>query len=244
MTKTNIQSRSLLSRREVLVLAGATGAIWLLTGTKSLGHAASDVTRSRCIVRPEQTEGPYFIDERLRRTDIRSDPTSGKVAVGTPFAITFQVMNLKAGDCLPLPNAQIDIWHCDASGVYSDVQDPGFDTTGQQFLRGYQITDTQGIAQFQTIYPGWYPIRTVHIHFKIRTAPVARRSYEFTSQVYFPDDLTDRVHAALPYSSNGRRRIRNHHDFIFRAGGDRLMLEPSEANNGYTATFPIELVTS
>ncbi len=244
MTKTNIQSRSLLSRREALVLGGATGVIWLLTGTKSLGHAASDVTRSRCIVRPEQTEGPYFIDERLRRTDIRSDPTSGKVAVGTPFAITFQVMNLKAGDCLPLPNAQIDIWHCDASGVYSDVQDPGFDTTGQQFLRGYQITDTQGIAQFQTIYPGWYPIRTVHIHFKIRTAPVARRSYEFTSQVYFPDDLTDRVHAALPYSSNGRRRIRNHHDFIFRAGGDRLMLEPSEANNGYTATFPIALVTS
>ncbi len=176
--------------------------------------------------------------------DIRSDPTSGKVAVGTPFAIIFQVMHLKAGDCLPLPNAQIDIWHCDASGVYSDVQDPGFDTTGQQFLRGYQMTDTQGIAQFQTIYPGWYPIRTVHIHFKIRTASVARRSYEFTSQVYFPDDLTDRVHAALPYSSNGRRRILNHHDFIFRAGGDRLMLEPSEANNGYTATFPIALVTS
>lgn len=244
MTKTNIQSRSLLSRREALVLAGATGAIWLLTGTKSLGHAASDATRFRCVVRPEQTEGPYFIDERLRRMDIRSDPTSGKVAVGTPFAITFQVMHLKAGDCLPLPNAQIDIWHCDASGVYSDVQDPGFDTTGQQFLRGYQMTDTQGIAQFQTIYPGWYPIRTVHIHFKIRTASVARRSYEFTSQVYFPDDLTDRVHAALPYSSNGRRRIRNHHDFIFQAGGDRLMLEPSEANNGYTATFPIALVTS
>lgn len=244
MTKTNIQSRSFLSRREALVLAGVTGAIWLLTGTKSLGHAASDVTRSRCIVRPEQTEGPYFIDERLCRMDIRSDPTSGNVAVGTPLAITFQVMHLKTGDCLPLPNAQFDIWHCDASGVYSDVQDPGFDTTGQQFLRGYQMTDAQGIARFQTIYPGWYPIRTVHIHFKIRTAPVVRRSYEFTSQLYFPDDLTDRVHAVLPYSPMGSRRVKNQQDFIFREGGDRLMLEPTPTSDGYAATFAIGLLLS
>ena len=232
------------SRREALVWAGATGVIWLIAGVRSSTQAASDTFHPHCLVSPEQTEGPYFIDERLRRMDIRSDPKSGKVAVGTPLAITFQVMHLKAGDCLPLPNAQIDIWHCDASGVYSDVQDPGFDTTGQQFLRGYQMSDTQGIAQFQTIYPGWYPIRTVHIHFKIRTAPMIRRSYEFTSQVYFPDALTDYVHKALPYSLNGRRRVRNHHDFIFREGGEHLMLEPSETNSGYTATFPITLVTS
>jgi protocatechuate 3,4-dioxygenase beta subunit len=82
----------------------------------------------------------------------------------------------------------------------------------------------------------------VHIHFKIRTARLVGSVYEFTSQLYFPDDLTDRVHAALPYSSNGRRRVRNHQDFIFREGGDRLMVQPSEADNGYTATFPIVLL--
>ncbi len=244
MSEEGLPTQPHYSRREALVWAGATGVIWLMAGARASTQAASDTFHPRCLVRPEQTEGPYFIDERLHRVDIRSDPTSGKVAVGTPLALTFQVSRVRAGNCQPLPDAQIDIWHCDARGIYSDVRDPGFDTTGQQFLRGYQMTDAQGIVRFQTIYPGWYPIRTVHIHFKIRTAPMIRRSYEFTSQVYFPDALTDYVHRALPYSLNGRRRVRNHHDFIFRDGGEHLMLEPSETNNGYTATFLIALVTS
>jgi protocatechuate 3,4-dioxygenase beta subunit len=135
----------------------------------------------------------------------------------------------------------VDIWHCDANGVYSDVEDPGFNTIGQKFLRGSQVTDAQGAARFLTIYPGWYPIRTVHIHFKIRTVPFGRTSYEFTSQLYFPDELTDRVHVAPPYSSMGPRRIRNQRDVIFRAGGEHLMLAPLPATGGYAATFPIGL---
>ncbi len=102
----------------------------------------------------------------------------------------------------------------------------------------------RGRHDSKPFYPGWYPIRTDHSHVEVRTASVARRGYEFTSQVYFPDALTDRVHTTLPYSSNGRRRVCNHDDVIFRAGGDRLMLRPSETNNGYTATFPIAQVTS
>ncbi|MBH0206931.1 MAG: intradiol ring-cleavage dioxygenase [Nitrospira sp.] len=235
------QGGDLLSRRRLLSLLVATSATYLIGGSQGLAQT-SPTARSLCIVRPEQTEGPYFVDERLHRSDIRSDPTDKQVTPGVPLTIAFQVKRLKAGDCHPLPDAQVDIWHCDARGVYSDVQDPGFDTTGQTFLRGYQLTDAQGTAQFQTIYPGWYPIRTVHIHFKIRTARPVGRVYEFTSQLYFPDDLTDRVHAALPYSSKGRRRVRNHQDFIFQEGGDRLMVQPSEADNGYTATFPITLL--
>jgi protocatechuate 3,4-dioxygenase beta subunit len=239
MREENSCTRPPVSRRQALVWAGATGVVLMMTGMRRPAYATP---RSLCIVRPEQTEGPYFVDERLHRSDIRSDPTDKQVTPGVPLTIAFQVKHLKAGDCQPLPDAQVDIWHCDARGVYSDVQDPGFDTTGQTFLRGYQLTDAQGIAQFQTIYPGWYPIRTVHIHFKIRTARLVGSVYEFTSQLYLPDDLTDRVHAALPYSSNGRRRVRNHQDFIFREGGDRLMVQPSEADNGYTATFPIVLL--
>jgi protocatechuate 3,4-dioxygenase beta subunit len=234
-------SQYLLSRREVLAWAGTAGAIWLMNGTRSPAQAASTTPRSLCIVRPEQTEGPYFVDERLHRIDIRSDPTNGTITPGTPLTLTFHISRLHAGECHPLPDAMIDLWHCDARGVYSDVRDPGFSTVGQKFLRGYQLTDAQGTAQFLTIYPGWYPIRTAHIHFKIRTASAAQRSFEFTSQLYFPDDLTDRVHTALPYSSKGRRRVRNHHDFIFRYGGDQLMLQPSATNGGYAATFPIGL---
>jgi protocatechuate 3,4-dioxygenase beta subunit len=234
-------SPHLLSRREALILAGATGAIWLMNGTQSLAHAASDTPHSLCIVRPEQTEGPYFLDERLHRTDIRSDPTNGTITPGTPLALAFQVSHVRAGACHPLQGAQVDVWHCDAAGIYSDVEDPGFNTIGKKFLRGYQLTDAHGAAQFLTIYPGWYPIRTVHIHFKIRTAPAAGKSFEFTSQAYFPDELTDRVHTAFPYSSKGRRLVRNQHDFIFRDGGDRLMLAPTPVSDNYAATFSIGL---
>jgi protocatechuate 3,4-dioxygenase beta subunit len=241
MTQYDELRRSLFSRREALVLLGAASACWLITGSRSQAQATSDTSQPLCLVRPEQTEGPYFVDERLNRTDIRSDPSNGKITLGTQLALTFNISGVHAGKCHPVPNAQVDIWHCDAMGVYSDVRDPGFSTIGQKFLRGYQLTDAQGTARFLTIYPGWYPIRTVHIHFKIRTAPSARRSFEFTSQLYLPDELTDHVHTALPYSSKGRRRVRNQQDFIFRDGGTQLMLEPSETSGGYAATFPIGL---
>ena len=230
-----------LSRREAMVVIGGACAAWLIGGLPTNARAASVTSQSLCIVRPEQTEGPYFVDERLHRSDIRADPTNKRVSPGTPLALTFQVMRLTQKGCLPLPDAQVDIWHCDATGVYSDVQDPGFSTVGQKFLRGYQLTDAQGTAQFLTIYPGWYPIRTVHIHFKIRTAPMARKHYEFTSQLYFPDEVTDRIHTSLPYSSMGPRRVNNQKDFIFRDGGAQLLLKPSPTHDGYTATFPIGL---
>ncbi|MFZ1803997.1 MAG: hypothetical protein WAU05_08735, partial [Nitrospira sp.] len=107
---------------------GTTGAIWLMTGTRSQAQAASNTPRSLCIVRPEQMEGPYFIDERLHRTDIRSDPTNGTISPGTQLALTFHISRIRGEECRPLPDAQVDIWHCDATGVYSDVRDPGFST--------------------------------------------------------------------------------------------------------------------
>lgn len=241
MKEEDTDVRPLLSRRETLVLIGATGAGWLVGGWPNKVQAGPGTPSSLCIVRPEQTEGPYFVDEQLHRSDIRIDPTNGHMKPGTPLALTLHVMRLSAGDCRPLPDAQVDIWQCDAQGIYSDVRDPDFNTVGQKFLRGHQMTDGQGEAHFLTIYPGWYPIRTVHIHFKIRTAAITKKTFEFTSQLYFPDEFTDRALANLPYSSNGARRIRNRQDFIFRQGGERLMLEPSAKDDGYTTTFPIAL---
>lgn len=231
----------ILSRRQVVKLLGTTGALWLTGGGLVPRQVVAGVAESTCIVRPEQMEGPYFVDERLHRSDIRSDPTDGQVKPGVPLALTFQVMRVQAGQCRPLSGAQVDIWHCDATGVYSDVQDPWFNTIGRKFLRGHQITDARGEVRFVTIYPGWYPGRTVHIHFKIRTEPLARRSFDFTSQLYFDDAITDRVFSAPPYAERGPRTARNRQDHIFQYGGDRLMIAPSPIDKSYTAAFSIGL---
>ncbi|MEO8341615.1 MAG: intradiol ring-cleavage dioxygenase [Nitrospirota bacterium] len=241
MTHEDRPAGRLLSRRDVMAYLGATGVAWLMAGNLYPGHAVAGTRGPSCMARPEQTEGPYFVDERLHRADIRSDPTDARIRPGTPLALTLLISRLNSGDCQPLPGAQVDLWHCDALGVYSDVQDPDFTTLGQKFLRGYQITDARGEVRFVTVYPGWYPGRTVHIHFKIRTAPLAQRSFEFTSQLYFDDELTDRVYAAPPYAAKGPRIVRNQHDWIFRRGGDRLMLETTTTTDGYAASFAIGL---
>jgi protocatechuate 3,4-dioxygenase beta subunit len=194
-----------------------------------------------CIVRPEQTEGPYFVDERLNRSDIRSDPSDGSVKDGVPLRLAFRVHEIRGSACTPLAGAMVDIWHCDALGVYGDVRDRSFDTRGKKFLRGYQVTDATGTAQFLTIYPGWYPGRTVHIHFKIRTNPESRRGYEFTSQIYFDDALTDQIQVQAPYSAKGQGRLRNQRDDSFLDGGDQLMPQLTKEAQGYSGAFDIGL---
>jgi len=185
-------------------LFGGTVAWWMMASLLPWSKSVSAAGQS-CVVRPEQTEGPYFVDERLNRSDIRSDPADDLVKPGTPLNLAVVISRMNAGACQPVVGAQVDVWHCDALGRYSDVDDPSFSTLGQKFLRGYQLTDARGEAKFLTIYPGWYPGRTVHIHIKVRTAPEATRGYVFTSQMYFPDRLTDDVQAQPPYAGKGQR---------------------------------------
>ncbi|MGH7721108.1 MAG: intradiol ring-cleavage dioxygenase, partial [Gemmatimonadaceae bacterium] len=189
------------------------------------------------------TEGPYFVDEKLNRSDIRSDPANGTVKAGAPLQLALVVSRVGTGGaCTPIQGAQVDIWQCDAAGIYSGVQDPSFNTVGQKFLRGYQLTDATGMARFTTIYPGWYQGRTVHIHFKVRTDPAAARGHEFTSQIYFDDAFTDRVFARPPYASREQRTVRNDRDGIFRrSGGEQLIVPVREAGEGYEGTFELGL---
>jgi protocatechuate 3,4-dioxygenase beta subunit len=234
----------ILTRRETLALLGVSGYALLSGGMPPrLGTAPRRRPDPGCIVRPEQTEGPYFVDEKLNRSDIRSDPATGVPREGTPLSLVMAVSSVGAGACTPVARAHVDIWHCDADGVYSDVRDPGFDTVGQRFLRGYQLTNAAGEARFRTIYPGWYQGRTVHIHFKIRTDPGSGRGHEFTSQLYFDDGLTTRVHGRPPYAARGQRRDRNADDRIFRRGGEQLILDPTPDGDGYIARFAIGLQT-
>jgi protocatechuate 3,4-dioxygenase beta subunit len=222
------------TRRESLKLAGGSAA-WLLAG--SLPFAARAADEPDCVVRPEQTEGPYFVDERLERSDLRSDPSDGSIRPGVPLMLSLAVSKRSAGACTPLPRARVDIWHCDAQGTYSDVRDPHFDTVGRKFLRGYQMTDATGIARFTTIYPGWYPGRAVHIHFKVRS-----ESSELTSQLYFDDALSERIFAQTPYTQRGRH-VPNDQDGIFARGGEELMLRLESAGSGYRTHFHLALET-
>ena len=202
---------------------------------------ADSATLPECVVSPQQTEGPYFVDEKLNRSDIRSDPADGSVKEGVPLQLTLRVSLIGSTGCTPLADAIVDIWHCDALGVYSDVADPSFSTVGKKFLRGYQVTDADGTVQFTTIYPGWYQGRTVHMHFKVRTDGTSGQSYEFTSQLYFDDSITDQVHLRSPYADKGQRTLKNAGDGIFNGGGDQLLLALTETSPGYAGSFNIGL---
>jgi protocatechuate 3,4-dioxygenase beta subunit len=193
-------------------------------------------------VQPEQTEGPYFVDRMLNRRDVRVDPVTKALKEGLPLRLTFNVSQIKDGQCTAFPGAQVDMWQCDVSGVYSGVNDPHFNTLGQSFLRGYQMTDAKGMATFQTIYPGWYPGRAVHIHFKVRTTPAAAKGHEFTSQVYFDEAFNDRVFAREPYSKRTGQRVKNEGDGIFqKENGKQLILPVTESKDGYAGTFSLAL---
>ncbi|HEY7945223.1 MAG: intradiol ring-cleavage dioxygenase [Burkholderiales bacterium] len=230
----------LLTRRRALALLGASGAALLAGRAAAAAPAAGNVPA--CVARPRQTEGPFFVDGDLERTDLRADPHGGAAKPGAPLRLKFRVFALSAAACAPLAGALVHVWHCDAAGNYSAVRDRRASTVGEAFLRGYQTTDAAGAAGFVTIYPGWYPGRAVHIHFKIRTAGAAR-SAEFTSQLYFDDALTDRVYAAAPYASRGRPAMRNGDDFLFRDGGRQLLLDVASEGDGYAAAFDIALQT-
>lgn len=252
----------LLSRRDALKLLGITGAAFLagcapgasdiLTNTPiptsileatsaPLSTATAVSSIPVCVVRPELTEGPYFVDEKLNRSDIRSDPSDGSVKEGLPLQLTFRVTQIN-NNCLPLEGAVVDIWHCDAMGIYSDASDPSFNTIGKKFLRGFQMTDVNGVAQFITIYPGWYQGRAVHIHFKIRTDESGGGVYDFTSQLFFDDALSDSVYAQQPYASKpGTRSPRNEGDGIFQQSGGQLLLQLTETADGFATTFDIGL---
>lgn len=245
-------ANNLLSRRQTLRLMGAAGATAVVAfASEPAAKLVPAVRRSAvanaatldCVVRPQLTEGPYFVDEKLNRSDIRTDPTTGVVSTGVPLILQFNITGTGGGNCAPVPNAQVDIWHCDAAGAYSDISNGAgqANTSGRKYLRGYQNTDSNGEAQFTTIYPGWYSGRAVHIHFKIRLYTGSQKTYEFTSQLFFNDTLSDQVFTQSPYNTRGTRNTRNSNDGIYNGGGSQLLLTATPSGQGYAATFNIGL---
>ncbi len=213
-------------RRRTLALLGAAGA-----GLLAWPAAA----RPDCIVTPAQTEGPFFIDTGLNRSDIRSEPGGAGASAGLPLTLSLRVSAVTAGSCAPLPGALVEVWHCDAAGVYSGTSG----ATGKRFLRGYQVTGAGGGVRFLTVYPGWYPGRAIHIHFKVLTRNAAGRTVEFTSQLYFDETVNDSVMSQAPYAARGPRRVRNAEDHLYRNGGRQLTTTPAARDGGHAAAFDI-----
>src|SRR3954454_5537069 len=196
--------RASLLRFLGLAAAAGGGAAWKLQSADGAGQLAVSSGAVSCVLTPELTEGPYYVSgEKLRR-----NVTEGKK--GMPLLLKLSVLNVS--NCRPIQNATVEIWHCDARGVYSGAV---ANKTGTNFLRGAQRTNANGVATFQTIYPGWYPGRAVHIHVKVHVGGDAVH----TGQFFSPDGVTDGVYRRAPYSGRPNRPTRNATDSIFVNGG-------------------------
>jgi protocatechuate 3,4-dioxygenase beta subunit len=244
--------RARLSRRDLLgfaargaasvvvsqsvLLACSAGAAGATDTSSSTITPAGSTNGTSCVLTAALTEGPFFVDEKLNRSDIRTDPVTGAASAGIPLGLTFNVSRVANSACTPLTGAYLDVWHCDSTGTYSDVSG-----SSRKFLRGYQVADANGVAAFTSIYPGWYGGRAVHIHFKLRLYAGSSKTYEFTSQFFFDDAFTDSVYTLSPYSSRGSRTTRNASDGIYDSlsANDKaaLTLKPSKTADGYAGVI-------
>lgn len=181
-----------------------------------------------CVLTPEQTEGPYYLDLETVRKNI----TEGKAGV----PLTLRVTVVDTATCFPLPNTAVDIWQCDALGVYSGYV-AGGSTPDTTFLRGVQLTDSAGVAEFTTVYPGWYVGRAIHIHLKTHAGgTVSNGTYHgghvsHTGQLYFPETYNTKIAALTPYRNNTATRTLNARDGIYRNGGSSTLLNITQVGS-------------
>lgn len=227
-----ITRRDSLLRFAGLAAAVGGGAAWKLDDASAAGSGPLAVSSGlvSCVLTPEVTQGPYYIaGEKVRRNITEGKP-------GTPLLLKLTVIS--ASSCKPVRNAAVDVWHCDALGVYSGYGSasagaPGGNqgpTDKKTFLRGIQPTDAQGVATFQTVYPGWYRGRAVHIHVEVHISG----NVVHTGQLFFPAAVTDSVYEHAPYKTHGTRPdTTNAADSIFRNGGDKGMLTVKKHAAGY-----------
>ncbi|MEZ0371737.1 MAG: intradiol ring-cleavage dioxygenase [Candidatus Sericytochromatia bacterium] len=244
---------SKMSRRDLIKGMGAVGMLAMAgplvnlsscavspSGTSSPENTASTGNPSTdCVLTPEETEGPYYIQS----SQVRQDISEGRP--GQALRLVLTVLN--ANTCQPIPDAMVDIWHADAEGVYSAY--PGqsdsrsLDTTGKTFLRGVQVTGSNGQASFTSIYPGWYRGRTTHIHFKIHF----NNSTRVTSQLYFPETVSTAVYTAhSAYKARGDKDTPNGRDMIFvqTSGSGRLLLKVEKQGDSYVASNTIGIAVA
>ncbi|PTY37407.1 hypothetical protein BGP77_12930 [Saccharospirillum sp. MSK14-1] len=187
------------SRRLFLGLAGGmvTGALISASGF-ARAENEDELDDIQCRLMPRETEGPFPLREVLNRPDlVRRDLTEG--LPGVPLALQLKIVDVNNG-CRPIEGAGVYVWHCDRDGRYSGYND----ARGETFCRGLQFAEGQGVARFNTIYPGWYPGRVTHIHFQVYLEDPAGSRATVTSQLAFPDTVTQAVYNSRDYTERGQ----------------------------------------
>jgi protocatechuate 3,4-dioxygenase beta subunit len=238
-------------------IAGAGGA-----GAASSGVSVDSLA---CVVSPALTEGPFFVDMQMERSNLIEEDEPG-VSSGVPLDITFGVFKVDGTMCEPIAGATVDIWHCDTQGVYSNVSSETLpmtsfiqpqDTGDKKYCRGWQKTGEDGVAKFRTIYPGWYGSRCIHIHFKVR-GQMGVQTMDFTSQIFFDDALNAEV-LMTPGYKQGPPAVTNRTDMVYTTGdggalpaaevpastkvpGDELMVKLTKTADGYEGAFLVGLM--
>ena len=217
---------------------GALGS--LAFGTVAVPWGRRAHAQPVCTLTPEQVEGPFYLDQARIREAISEDKP------GVPLQLVLRVLEASVS-CAPIPKAAVDVWQCDALGIYSGYEGVAIaprhvePVNDKRFLRGTQLTDAAGAARFRTIYPGWYSGRTPHVHLKVRVGAKAA-----TTQLYFPDEVTNAVYARAPYDRHPNRDTTNATDRFLSRVGDKslLMWTMARDGDGYVATATVALRTS
>jgi protocatechuate 3,4-dioxygenase beta subunit len=224
-----------IGRREALGVMGAAASAAIAIGcgssptsptdTSSSGTTTTGSTNAACAVTPSETAGPYPSLTDIFRSDIREGKS------GTTLTLTVKVVNVNAG-CASVANANVEVWHCDSSGNYSEY---GTQTT-QTYLRGIQTTNGNGEVTFTTIYPGWYQGRATHIHLEVTTGGVSRK----ITQIAFPESINNTVYRSGVYASRGSNPTSNLSDGIFADSLATELVTPSgDPTSGYTASCQV-----
>jgi protocatechuate 3,4-dioxygenase beta subunit len=224
MESPRITRRGSLAKFGGLLAGLVGGSAWeaVTADARTDGPAAVASGAITCVLTPELTEGPYYLaDERTRRNITEGRP-------GAALRLRLSVVN--ASTCRPIKGAAVDIWHADAGGVYSGF---GSGSGNRTFMRGVQKTDATGLAIFDSVYPGWYQGRTVHIHVKVHVGG----NVVHTGQLFFPDALTQEVYKAAPYAARGNPSTTDAQDSIFVNGGRRGLLALKKSGAGYIGTI-------
>ncbi len=240
-------------------LAGCGSSSTTSTGSGS-GSGTGTASSGSCESATNVTRGPYFVDDRAdsnitnddvdatipERSDIRPDSKgSTGTQAGLPLTLAISVANYSSGACTPISGAQVHIWHCNAQGEYSDIQAAsnggGANLTNENFLRGYQFTDSNGLVTFTTIYPGWYSGRAVHIHVKVRIFDASGTvTTEATTQLFFDDTTSTAVYAANSAYKTGTRDVLNSADGIYASESPALLVAlTGTASTSYAGTVAI-----
>ncbi|MBC9868910.1 MAG: hypothetical protein F7O42_13715 [Opitutae bacterium] len=190
------------------------------------------IAQGACELTTEAVDGPYYVDDVFYRSDISEERD------GVPLTLRLEV--LEKDTCRPIPEATVDVWHCDALGNYSGF--PGADpdefpnvrrgakvTSDLRFCRGRQISDEEGQVTFQSIFPGWYTPRTVHIHLKV----ILNDREMLSTQIYFPQELNDAIlDKEDPYKERGRSPYRNKNDGVIKRSGGSTNAWPTTERAG------------